>query len=155
MSPAAPAATTDVGRSPQELSGGQQALLGLALVLALASYHAPPLCLLDEVDAALDETNQVLIVALISVFRFRRGRVNAGGRRAMKQRALGGKLSYHNPYFTTSTRVRCPQAAAARLLAGRFNKAQAFCVSHHRDFHRQSDKIIAVEICDGVSRVRV
>lgn len=46
-------------RSPAELSGGQQALLGLALVLALSSYQAPPLCLLDEVDAALDETNQV------------------------------------------------------------------------------------------------
>ncbi|CAN0456619.1 unnamed protein product, partial [Ectocarpus sp. 12 AP-2014] len=47
-----------VERAPQELSGGQQALLGLALVLALSSYQAPPLCLLDEVDAALDETNQ-------------------------------------------------------------------------------------------------
>ena len=46
-------------RSPEELSGGQQALLGLALVLALSSYQAPPLCLLDEVDAALDEANQV------------------------------------------------------------------------------------------------
>lgn len=49
-----------VERSPQELSGGQQAMLGLALVLALSSYQAPPLCLLDEVDAALDETNQVI-----------------------------------------------------------------------------------------------
>lgn len=48
-------------RSPQELSGGQQALLGLALVLALSSYQRPPLCLLDEVDAALDETNQARI----------------------------------------------------------------------------------------------
>lgn len=51
--------TAEDKRSPHELSGGQQALLGLALVLALASYHAPPLCLLDEIDAALDETNQV------------------------------------------------------------------------------------------------
>lgn len=56
---AAPPATSAVERSPQELSGGQQALLGLGLVLALSSYQAPPLCLLDEVDAALDETNQV------------------------------------------------------------------------------------------------
>lgn len=58
---AAPSAAAVVERSPQELSGGQQALLGLALVLALSSYQAPPLCLLDEVDAALDETNQVMI----------------------------------------------------------------------------------------------
>lgn len=56
----ASSASTVAERSPQELSGGQQALLGLALVLALSSYQAPPLCLLDEVDAALDETNQVL-----------------------------------------------------------------------------------------------
>lgn len=53
--------TADPGseRSPHQLSGGQQALLGLALVLALSSYQNPPLYLLDEVDAALDETNQV------------------------------------------------------------------------------------------------
>lgn len=48
-------------RSPHELSGGQQALLGLSLVLALSTYQAPPLCLLDEIDAALDETNQVYV----------------------------------------------------------------------------------------------
>lgn len=59
---AASARATEVERSPQELSGGQQALLGLALVLALSSYQAPPLCLLDEVDAALDETNQVMLL---------------------------------------------------------------------------------------------
>lgn len=59
---AASTRTAEVERSPQELSGGQQALLGLALVLALSSYQAPPLCLLDEVDAALDETNQVMLL---------------------------------------------------------------------------------------------
>lgn len=58
--PTTTATVAAVERSPQELSGGQQALLGLALVLSLSAYQAPPLCLLDEVDAALDETNQVL-----------------------------------------------------------------------------------------------
>ncbi|CAM9725385.1 unnamed protein product, partial [Ectocarpus sp. 12 AP-2014] len=61
-----------VERSPQELSGGQQALLGLALVLALSSYQAPPLCLLDEVDAALDETNQAAAARLVALT-FREG----------------------------------------------------------------------------------
>ncbi|CAM9455859.1 unnamed protein product [Ectocarpus fasciculatus] len=56
-----------VERAPQELSGGQQALLGLALVLALSSYQAPPLCLLDEVDAALDETNQAAAARLVAL----------------------------------------------------------------------------------------
>lgn len=65
-SASAATATDDVDaaaaeRSPHELSGGQQALLGLSLVLALSTYQAPPLCLLDEIDAALDETNQVYI----------------------------------------------------------------------------------------------
>lgn len=55
----ATATETAAERSPHELSGGQQALLGLSLVLALSSYQAPPLCLLDEIDAALDESNQV------------------------------------------------------------------------------------------------
>ncbi|CAM9752985.1 unnamed protein product [Ectocarpus sp. 4 AP-2014] len=61
-----------VERAPQELSGGQQALLGLALVLALSSYQAPPLCLLDEVDAALDETNQAAAARLVALT-FREG----------------------------------------------------------------------------------
>jgi len=65
---AARPATSVVERSPQELSGGQQALLGLALVLALSSYQAPPLCLLDEVDAALDETNQVCFLVSLPFF---------------------------------------------------------------------------------------
>lgn len=70
--PIGAATTTTVERSPQELSGGQQALLGLALVLALSSYQAPPLCLLDEVDAALDETNQAAAARLVALM-FRDG----------------------------------------------------------------------------------
>ncbi|CAM9530998.1 unnamed protein product, partial [Discosporangium mesarthrocarpum] len=57
----------DTKRSPTELSGGQQALLGLALVLALSTYQPPPLCLLDEVDAALDETNQAAAARLVAM----------------------------------------------------------------------------------------
>ncbi|CAM9172353.1 unnamed protein product [Pylaiella littoralis] len=64
---AAPSAAAVVERSPRELSGGQQALLGLALVLALSSYQVPPLCLLDEVDAALDETNQAAAARLVAL----------------------------------------------------------------------------------------
>eukprot|EP00953_Heterococcus_sp_UTEX-ZZ885_P022628 12507-Heterococcus_DN1.PRE.1 len=37
-----------VARSAQELSGGQQSLLGLAFVFALSAYHSAPLYLLDE-----------------------------------------------------------------------------------------------------------
>ena len=48
------------------LSGGEQTLLGMAWLLACATYRAAPFYLLDEVDAALDEGNQALLAALVS-----------------------------------------------------------------------------------------
>jgi chromosome segregation protein len=39
------------------LSGGERALVSAALLFALLESNPPPFCLLDEVDAALDEAN--------------------------------------------------------------------------------------------------
>ncbi len=39
------------------LSGGEKAMAALALVLSIFRYHPSPFCLLDEVDAPLDEAN--------------------------------------------------------------------------------------------------
>ena len=39
------------------LSGGERALVSAALLFALLEINPPPFCLLDEVDAALDESN--------------------------------------------------------------------------------------------------
>jgi chromosome segregation protein len=41
------------------LSGGERALVSAALLFALLEINPPPFCLLDEVDAALDESNVI------------------------------------------------------------------------------------------------
>lgn len=43
--------------SLSELSGGQRSLLALSLILALLKYKPAPFYLLDEIDAALDQSH--------------------------------------------------------------------------------------------------
>ncbi len=44
-------------RALEALSGGEQALTAISLLMALFSLRATPFCVLDEVDAPLDEAN--------------------------------------------------------------------------------------------------
>lgn len=49
-----------------QLSGGEKALSGIAFLMSLFRYHASPFCVMDEVDAPLDESNVGRFVSLIS-----------------------------------------------------------------------------------------
>ena len=50
--------------SVRSLSGGEQALTATALVFAMFKLNPAPFCLLDEVDAPLDEANQARLAGL-------------------------------------------------------------------------------------------
>ncbi|HOF04384.1 MAG TPA: chromosome segregation protein SMC [Syntrophales bacterium] len=56
------------GKRPQNislLSGGEKSLAAIALILAIILYRPTPFLVLDEVDAALDDTNISLIAKII------------------------------------------------------------------------------------------
>ncbi|MEE8107362.1 MAG: chromosome segregation protein SMC [Planctomycetota bacterium] len=50
------------------LSGGEKSLTTVALLFSIYQTKAPPFCLLDEVDAALDESNTVRLCEMLKDF---------------------------------------------------------------------------------------
>jgi chromosome segregation protein len=50
------------------LSGGERSLTTVALLFSIYQTKPPPFCLLDEVDAALDEANTVRMCEMLKEF---------------------------------------------------------------------------------------
>lgn len=69
--PAKPGLSLDIAlprkriKSLEMLSGGEKALVSLALLLAISSVNPPPFIVIDEADAALDETNSLRFAKLL------------------------------------------------------------------------------------------
>lgn len=57
-----------------ELSGGQRSLMALSLILSLCRYKAAPLYILDEIDAALDNSHTENIGDIIGKVMWRKRR---------------------------------------------------------------------------------
>ena len=53
------------------LSGGERSMVSAALLFALLETNPPPFCLLDEVDAALDEANVVRFCEILHILKER------------------------------------------------------------------------------------
>ena len=59
------------GKQPRvisQLSGGEQAMTAVALLLSIFKAKPSPFCVLDEVDAALDEANTHRFISSLSNF---------------------------------------------------------------------------------------
>ena len=48
------------------LSGGEKAMASIALLAAILALNPPPFVILDEVDAALDESNSARFAAIVA-----------------------------------------------------------------------------------------
>ena len=95
------------------LSGGERSLTTVALLFSIYQTKPPPFCLLDEVDAALDESNTIRMCEMLKEF------------------ALRGQfivITHARPTMTVADRlygVTMPEAGVSRHVSVRFADIEA------------------------------
>jgi len=95
------------------LSGGERSLATVALLFSVYQIKPPPFCLLDEVDAALDEANNVRMCQMIKEF-------------ALRAQFL--VITHARPTMTVADTlygVTMPEAGVSRHVAVRFADIEA------------------------------
>ncbi|HEX3377339.1 MAG TPA: chromosome segregation protein SMC [Candidatus Acidoferrales bacterium] len=97
------------------LSGGEKAMTALALLIAIFRYQPSPFCILDEVDAPLDEANVGRFTKLVS-------EMSAGtqfivvthNRRTMEMASVLYGVTMQEPGVSKLVSVRWDEAGAAK-----------------------------------------
>jgi chromosome segregation protein len=97
------------------LSGGEKAMTALALLIAIFRYQPSPFCILDEVDAPLDEANVSRFTKLVS-------EMSAGtqfivvthNRRTMEMASVLYGVTMQEPGVSKLVSVRWDESAAAQ-----------------------------------------
>jgi len=95
------------------LSGGERSLATVALLFSVYQIKPPPFCLLDEVDAALDEANNVRMCEMLKEF---------------ARRAQFLVITHARPTMTAADTlygVTMPEAGVSRHVAVRFADIEA------------------------------
>jgi chromosome segregation protein len=96
------------------LSGGERALTAAALLFALIEAKPPPFCVLDEVDAALDETNVIRFAEVLRELSQRtQFIVVTHNRRTMEAANAIYGLTLENRFETRALSLRLGPAAMA------------------------------------------
>jgi chromosome segregation protein len=96
------------------LSGGEKALTALALLIAIFRYQPSPFCILDEVDAPLDETNVGRFAQMVSEMSAdAQFIVVTHNRRTMEMASALYGVTMQEPGVSKLVSVRWEQARAA------------------------------------------
>ena len=94
------------------LSGGEKTMTALALLFSIFKTRPSPFCLLDEVDAALDETNTERFAKLVQEFvAVSQFIIISHAKRTMSMASVLYGVTMHQPGISTRMSVRFEDVA--------------------------------------------